>query len=103
MVEFWCSYPNNKQTFIEHLKKATDWGHTHSVSVAMTEFGANAPLNAAARNAYFIAMRSAADKLNLPWGVWALDDQMGFDRPVSAHTVSFRLPPDLLADLGLAH
>ena len=101
VIQYWCSNPQNETTIEKDLKRATDWGHAHQVTVMMTEIGAVGILNQPARDAYFGAMHQAATNLRLPWALWALDDQMGFDRPVGRAAQSFRYPPDVVAALHL--
>lgn len=101
IMQYWCSQPQNEATIAAYLQRATDWGRQHSVHVALTEFGAVGTLNKPARNAYFTAMHRGAEAQRLPWAVWALDDQMGFDRPVGNATMALRLSPNVVHDLGL--
>ncbi len=101
VIQYWCSQPQNEASFEKDLRRATDWGRAHQVTVVMTEIGAMGILNQPARDAYFSAMRQAASNLRLPWALWALDDQMGFDRPVGRSAQSFRYPPDVVAALHL--
>lgn len=101
VLQYWCSQPQNDATISAYLQRATDWGRQHAVRVAMTEFGARGILNKPARNAYLAAMRRAAEAQHLPWALWALDDQMGFDRPVGNSVTAFRLSPDVINDLGI--
>ena len=101
IIQFWCSQLHNEATIASDLARATNWGRNHHVTVAMMEFGAVGILNKPARDAYFLATRQAANSLHLPWALWALDDQMGFDRPVDRTPVNFELPPQLVKDLGL--
>ena len=82
VMQYWCSQPHDEASIARDLGRATDWGRQHGVSVVMGEFGAVATLNAPARDAYLRAMRHAAEALHLPWSLWALDDQMGFNLPV---------------------
>ena len=100
VMQYWCSQPQNDATIATYLQRATDWGRQHSVRVAMTEFGARGILNPPARNAYLTAMRHGAEAQHLPWALWALDDQMGFDRPVGNSVAAFRLSPDVNRALG---
>ena len=103
IVRYWCSQPQNDGTVATYLQRATDWGRQHAVHVAMTEFGARGILNRPARDAYLTAMRRGAEAQRLPWALWALDDQMGFDRPVGNTIAAFRLSPDVIRDLGVGH
>jgi hypothetical protein len=52
---------------------------------------------------YLAAVRSAAERLDLPWGLWALDDQMGFDQKPGRYKDETQLSPALLHALGLTH
>ena len=101
VVQYWCSQPQNEATIAAYLRRATDWGHQHHVQVALTEFGARGILNRPARNAYLTAMRRSAEAQHLPWALWALDDQMGFDRPVGNTITGFRLSSDVINDLAV--
>ena len=101
VVQYWCSQPQNDATVLAYLQRAADWGKQHGVHVAMTEFGARSILNPPARNAYLTAMRRGAEAQHLPWALWALDDQMGFDRPVGSTVAAFRLSPDVNRALGI--
>ena len=101
VIQYWCSNPQNEGSIEAGLRRATDWGHAHDVSVMMTEFGAMGILNRPARDAYFSAMHQAATDLRLPWALWALDDQMGFDRPVGGSARGFGYPPDVVSALHL--
>ena len=101
VIQYWCSHPQNETTLESDLRRATDWGHAHQVTVMITEIGAVGILNRPARDAYFSAMHQAATNLRLPWALWALDDQMGFDRPVGRPAGSFRYPADVVAALRL--
>ncbi len=99
VMRYWCSQPQSGATIAAYLRRATDWGQQHHVQVALTEFGARGILNRPARNAYLTAMRRGAESQHLPWAIWALDDQMGFDRPVGNAAAGFRLSPDVTNDL----
>lgn len=101
VVKYWCSQSQNDVSILAYLQRAADWGRQHGVHVAMTEFGARGILNRSARDAYLTAMRRGAEAQQLPWALWALDDQMGFNRPVGTSVASFRLSPDVTRDLGI--
>ena len=101
VLRFWCTQSFTEASVAADLQRATAWGRQHGVSVAMTEFGASNGLNRPARDAYFTAIRRAAEAQHLPWAIWSLDDHTGFDRPVGGAAASFRLSPDLLVDLGM--
>ncbi len=101
VMQYWCSQPHDEATITADLRRATDWGRQHGVSVAMGEFGAVVTLNAPARDAYMRAMRHAAEGLHLPWSLWALDDQMGFNLPVGGAGGSIATAPGARA-LGVA-
>jgi len=101
VMQYWCSLKQNEASFRAYLARATAWGRQHGVAVALTEFGASGELNPPARNAYFTAMRQAAGSLGLPWGVWALDDQMGFGLTGSDLRGTAALPAPMTRDLAL--
>ncbi len=93
VMQYWCSQPHDEASIARDLGRATDWGRQHDVSVVMGEFGAVVTLNAPARDAYLRAMRHAAEGLHLPWSLWALDDQMGFNLPVGGANVPVAAAP----------
>ena len=102
VAQYWCSLKQDPASVRRNLARAADWGRAHHVSVAMTEFGATSGLNQQARGELLAAVRSGAEQLHLPWGLWALDDQMGFDlAPRSYHSAS-QLSPLVMRALGLS-
>ena len=101
VARYWCSLHQDSASLEKNLARASAWGHVHHVSVAMTEFGAAQKLNAPARLAYMAAMRQGATRLGLPWGLWGLDDQMGFDQAPGGFTGHGQLSASLLQALGL--
>ncbi|WP_428390204.1 glycoside hydrolase family 5 protein [Lichenicoccus sp.] len=101
VAEYWCSLHPDDAMISRNLARATQWGHEHRVSVAMTEFGASSELNSPARLAYFSAVRRSAEKLGLPWALWGLDDQMGLGQSTGSQSAAIRLPPDTMRALGL--
>ncbi len=102
VVQYWCSQPHDDATIAAYLRRATDWGRQHGVSVIMGEFGAASALNRPARDAYLVSMRHAAETLHLPWALWALDDQMGFEHPFTGPGRGLALASDVKQDLALA-
>ncbi len=101
VMQYWCSEPHDEASIARDLGRATAWGRQHGVSVVMGEFGVVVTLNAPARDAYLRAMRHAAEGLHLPWSLWALDDQMGFNLPAGNARGSIASAPGAQA-LGLA-
>ncbi len=101
VLQYWCSEPHDDATVAAYLRRATDWGRQHGVSVIMGEFGAASALNRPARDAYLASMRHAAEALHLPWALWALDDQMGFEHPFDGAGRRLALAPDVTRDLAL--
>ena len=102
VAEYWCSLHQNAATVRHNLARAADWGRAHHVSVAMTEFGATSGLNPQARENLLTAVRNGAEQLHLPWALWALDDQMGFDLPPGAYHSASQLSPMVMRALGLS-
>ena len=101
VAEYWCSLHPDDAMISNNLARATNWGHEHGVSVAMTEFGASSELNAHARLAYFSAVRRSAEKLGLPWALWGLDDQMGLGQSPGSLPAAGKLQPSVMQALGL--
>lgn len=101
VLQYWCSQPHDAGSEAATIDRAVAWGRDHHVMVALTEFGAVGTLNAPARNAYLAAIRQAAEQRHVPWGLWALDDQMGFDGQVTPSGRLSPLSPAVLDDLGL--
>lgn len=102
VMQYWCAQPHDAASVAATLDRAVTWGRDHHVLVALTEFGALGQLNAPARNAYLTAIRQAAESRHVPWGLWALDDQMGFDGVIAPSGRLSPLAPAVLDDLGLA-
>ena len=103
VAQYWCSLHADEASITKNLARATQWGRAHNVSVAMTEFGVSSELNAKARLAYIKAVRKSAERLNLPWALWGLDDQMGLDQKAGGFTSIAQLPQPTLRALGLTH
>ncbi|WP_428377331.1 glycoside hydrolase family 5 protein [Lichenicoccus sp.] len=101
VAQYWCSLHSDQGSLEHNLRRATDWGHAHGVSVAMTELGAMGMINPGSRMRYLQAMRMSADHLNLPWSIWALDDQMGFGIDAHAFRSASQLSPAVLRAFDL--
>lgn len=101
VAQHWCSLHQDAVSIATNISRAVKWAHVHHVSVAMTEFGAVSRLNPQARLNYLVAVRTAAEKLHLPWGLWALDDQNGFDQQPGQYRTIEQLSPLVMRALGL--
>lgn len=100
-AQYWCSLRQNPAAVLKNLTRASNWGHTHQVSVVMTEFGAVQKLAAPVRVAYLTAVRQSADQLGLGWALWGLDDQMGFSQPAGGYRTASQLEPGVMHALGV--
>ncbi len=103
VAKYWCSLHQDDASVERNLSRAVQWGKAHDASVAMTEFGASSELNAKARLAYLYAVRHSAEQLGLPWGIWGLDDQMGFGHAPAGLSTPDQLSAGVMQALGLAH
>lgn len=101
VANYWCSGRHDAATVAANIARAVKWGRDNGVSVALTEFGAVRALNEESRNAYLEAVRRAAEQARIGWGLWALDDSMGFAIQPGRYTASTPLPPGVLRALGL--
>jgi endoglucanase len=101
IARYWCSQRHDAAEISDNLKRAVDWAKQHRVSVVMTEFGALPQLNNSSRLAYLEAMRRAGEQYGFGWGLWALDDRLGFGVEPGSFRASTPLPRDVLAALGL--
>ncbi|MBL6079602.1 cellulase family glycosylhydrolase [Belnapia sp. T18] len=101
IANYWCSERHDATTIAANLNRAVKWGRDNGVSVALTEFGAVRALNEDSRNAYLEAVRQAADQARIGWGLWALEDSMGFAIQPGRYSASTTLSPAVLRALGL--
>lgn len=101
IANYWCSERHDGATVAANLNRAVKWGRDNGVSVALTEFGAVRALNEESRNAYLEAVRQAAEQARIGWGLWALEDSMGFAVQPGRYAASTPLPPGVLRALGL--
>ena len=101
MAQYWCTMHQDAASISKNLARAANWGHLHHVPVVMTEFGAVGKLQPQTRAAYLAAVREGAEQLGLSWGLWGLDDQMGFDQQLGAFRSASQLSPGVVQALGL--
>ncbi|WP_043360038.1 glycoside hydrolase family 5 protein [Belnapia sp. F-4-1] len=101
IANYWCSERHDAATIAANVNRAVRWGRDNGVSVALTEFGAVRALNEDSRNAYLEAVRQAADQARIGWGLWALEDSMGFAIQPGRYSASTTLPPGVMRALGL--
>lgn len=101
IANYWCSERHDASTVAANINRAVKWGWDNGVSVALTEFGAVRALNEESRNAYLEAVRRSAEQARIGWGLWALDDSMGFAIQPGRYTASTTLQPGVLRALGL--